>query len=367
MRDKLTKGNIEFLNELIQAYTAHLQHEMDPSRRKSISGEVNKFNAIRTTFHSFDKLGQILPSSKEEKLEKDESAYMTVEGGWQKIAIEDMARNFGRYGPDAISGLSELLLYSNALARAFGTDNLYYRGEHKYGYKLQSRAERKIPYEEGKVPGITSIEIEELRRFQDEFKSNLPYDFPNSDDLPDDNDPRWLPIMQHYDEKFGTRLLDITSSPFAGLYFACVSWHGTIDTKHDGLIYAFLPGGNMPIRGDYYDERPEKFDEEMDEISVNNVEDSFKEWKAPSTLRLYKSSTLSPRELAQDGSFLLKGALTDEYGFGQGFKFRVPSELKTRIAKELWVAGYTPKRIVRGPIGIEAHNNLGKLLRIRHI
>lgn len=45
--------------------------------------------------------------------------------------------------------------------------------------------------------------------------------------------------MQHHNEKFGTRLLDITSSIYTGLYFACIGWKGEIDSVNDGILYSF--------------------------------------------------------------------------------------------------------------------------------
>lgn len=367
MRKLLTKANIDFLSTLIDAYYAQFSHEFSKEKAAEIRDTANKFMSVKTSFHGFEKLGQILDSPAPLKLNTDETSYVNIEGGWRILALEELAKEFGRYGTDAISGLAELVLYTNALAKVFGTSNLFYRGENYYGYKLTSRAERYLDENEGQEAGITNREINELRRFQAEFKANLPYDFPTIGDLPDDDDPRWLPIMQHYDEKFGTRLLDITSSPFAGLYFACVSWDGSIDDSKDGLIYAFFPGGNMPIRGRYYDYIPENYDEEMDELPIENVELCFRDWEAPEVLRLYQSSFLTPRELAQDGSFLVKGALTDKYGFGQGFKFRVPAEVKVNIVRELWLAGYTPKRMVRGELGLAAHKKIESDLNFRSI
>jgi hypothetical protein len=359
VREKLTKGNIHFLSELLDAYQAQLLHDLDESRRKSVVYHVRDFAAAKTSLHHLDQLGQILPEPDKSILSPDRTTYITVDNGFRKLALEEVARTFGKYGGDAISSLPELLLYTTALAKAFGSRYLYYRGEPKYGYRLSSRAERHLGKSEGIEPGITSRELLELRRFQREFRSSPPYDISADAILDDDNDPRWLPIMQHYDEKFGTRLLDITSSPFSGSYFACVSWDGNIDETADGLIYAFLVGRlGATVHGHYFDETPEKYVEEMDDLPVSNLESCFRDWAAPHIPRLYQSSIASPRSIAQDGSFLVRGALTDEYDFGQGFKFRVPAEAKENLARELWLAGYTPSRMVRGEIGREAEKNL---------
>lgn len=360
-REKLTKGNIEFLSALMDAYQSQMLHDVDDAKKKSTFAEVSKFRSSKNCFHGLEELGQILPQIERPNAGKDETAYVSFTNGWETIAFEKMAREFGRFGAGTISSLAELLLYTNALALPLGAKNVFYRGEHHYGYKLQSRAQRNMADGDGVEPGITGKELEELHRFQKEFRADIPYDFQSAKELPDNSDPMWLPIMQHYDEKFGTRMIDITSSPFAGLYFACVSWDGNIASEKDGLVYSFYLGGAMRVRGSYFDMIPDKYDE-WDELPVENVKDSFKSWKSPEYWRIYQSSFGSPREIAQDGWFLLQGALTDKVGFGQGFKFRIPGEVKKEIAKELWLAGYTPSRMVRGPIGKEAHKNLGAAL-----
>jgi hypothetical protein len=168
--------------------------------------------------------------------------------------------------------------------------------------------------------------------------------------------------MQHYDEEFGTRMLDISSSIFAGLYFASVGWDGEIDTNHDGILYLFMRGTGLTARGYYYDQRSPDFDVEIDELAPKNLKSSFVDWPHPEYFRIYKSSTSSPRELAQDGWFLVRGVLNPKPQFGQGFKFKVPAAAKAQIAKQLWISGYTPERMVRGQKGYDAKTRLAETL-----
>ena len=164
-------------------------------------------------------------------------------------------------------------------------------------------------------------ELDEIDRFQNDVRrtSVLSKEIRNGAlFLPCRSDPRWLPLMQHYDEEFGTRMLDISSSIFAGLYFASVGWDGEIDTNHDGILYLFMRGTGLTARGYYYDQRSPDFDVEIDELAPKNLKSSFVDWPHPEYFRIYKSSTSSPRELAQDGWFLVRGVLNPKPQFGQG-------------------------------------------------
>jgi len=298
-------------------------------------------------------------------MEEDKTALLALNAGWHKLAMEHLVDTFGRFGMDAVGCVAEAVMYANAFGEKFDAQELYYRGEHRYGHELRSQAERNMVDKHAGEAGITTREIEELRRFQDQVAADPDkYSAISSDPiLNDENHPRWLPVMQHYDDDFGTRLLDISTSIHAGLYFACISWDGEINTDIDGVLYVLI-GGNpgMTVRGYYHEVIPEVFDPEYDDVAPESVEDSFKDWEAPTVFRIYKSGTMSERELAQDGLFLVKGSFDEGPGFGQSFKFRVPAEAKQRIARELWRAGYTPRRIVRGPKGESGHVKLAKEL-----
>ena len=247
-RQKPSKGNIEFFHKMIDSYIAQLSHEVPADKKDEIFKHLSNIQKAKTSLINLVRLEQISPTADKLVKKEDCSANLTMENGWDKVAFERMTAKLGRYGPDAISSIGELLIYSNALGDAFGTQKLYYRGEQEYGWPLKSRAERSLGGIDLTKPGLSVRELAEIKRFQKQFKAKLPYDFGGKTKLPLDNSPLWLPIMQHYDEEFGTRLLDISSSPFAGLYFACVGWDGLIDTSTDGIVYCFVTKG-MLIRG----------------------------------------------------------------------------------------------------------------------
>ena len=303
-------------------------------------------------------------------LPTDESAYMQHQGTWQELVAEKLVAHFGRDGMEAVSSVQEAVCYAYTLAEIFSTEQILFRGEHKYGNPLRSRAERRMEYPSDHGSGLTPREISELRRFQNEVASSpfLTKEIVmHGASLPSPSDPIWLPIMQHYDEEFGTRLLDLSSSIYTALYFACVDWNGVIDDSVDGILYLFMRGGGtggLIARGFYYDKKSDEFDPDFDELAPSDIAESFKDWCHAEYFRIYKSSSASPREVAQDGWFLVRGDLGDEPHFGQGFKFRIPAAAKSRIARQLWLTGYTPERMVRGPKGRDSREILKKYLGI---
>jgi hypothetical protein len=360
-RRKPTEGTTEFFSTYIDSFVAHAQTDWTPTNRDAVTLELNKLGTAKGAFGRLSALQQVDSIPPAIKLDVDQTPMARIDGGWHRLAMEHLVDRFGRYGQDAVGGIAEAMLYANALATAFGTHYIYYRGEHRYGHPLQSSAERKLGEHIDMAPGLTAREIDELRRFQDQVLGH-PETYPElatDPALANTNSPRWLPVMQHYDDEFGTRLLDVTTSVFAGLYFACVSWDGTINSEIDGLLYVFLRGnGGLIARGCYYEHAPPNFDPEYDDVTPESILDSFKSWDHPEVTRIYRSSTMSERELAQDGLFFVKGSLDEGPGLGQGFKLRVPAEIKETVAKELWWAGYTPRRILRGPRGESAHRKL---------
>lgn len=288
---------------------------------------------------------------------------LTIDESWQNLVISDVMR-FGENGPDAVGSVSEALLVANALARRWETDPLqiYYRGEEKYGWRLTSRAHRAI----GEFPGgggISDREVAELRRFQSEVLKDkqLSAEIFGSA-IPDEDHFTWLAAMQHYDRPFGTRMIDLTSSIFTGLYFACVDWSGNIDSDVDGRLSIFLGARSWRTFAASEDwERLENFDREIVDERPDEVSDAYKGLEYPSIPRLVRDAGTNSRLMAQDGFFLLP--VSEEPSWGQHFEIRIPGHVKRKIARELWHAGYTPDRIVRGATGRESTVKLRKDLR----
>lgn len=368
-RTKPTIGNLDWLGRYIHAFTAKLHHEIPPEQKNQVydlSGQLTRALLSLSQLKHFNRFTDI-PDKK--SLPEDKTSHLEYNAPWEISTFEIIASNFGKHGTGTVSCLEEAVCYAHALASLFESSRIFYRGEDHYGHELKSRAERHMQKDEISNLGITKNEIDELRRFQNEVESceDLKNEIiGNNNPIPRKNSPVWLPIMQHYDEAFGTRLLDISTSIYTGLYFSCISWDGNINSSKDGIIYVFLFGGHSApqVRGIYYDTRPEDFDNEFDDLAPTDVTQSFINWEAPEYYRIYKSSSSSPREIAQDGWFLVRGSLNAPSKFGNGFKFRVPADAKKCIAKQLWLNGYTPERMVRGQKGKAARRQLQSILGI---
>jgi len=364
-RPWLTSGNLELLANYVESLNAHFD---EPVRTvdQNIRDRVNQARqellagSARLNGYKDSEVTQVIPPRKplidSKGNSADQTSFMEPKP-WTQAVAEDMAVTLGRGGSGAIVSIAEALLVVNSLGHIHGTDKIYYRGEHKYGYELKSRAQRILDAENGgkieSTNGITDREIEELRRFQDQVKAdpNLISEASFRNILPEDNSPEWLPIMQHYDEKFGTRLLDITSSVFSGIHFACIDWNGNIDFDTDGILYVFLGHGR------YYQTQPTgTLNDEISEFVPDHVEDSFKGWRCPDYLHHYASTQSSLREIAQDGHFFVQSDLSLPFTIGAKgqFKICIPHWAKPRLIQELWFAGFTPEKMVRGPKGMTA-------------
>ena len=365
-----TKGNLDWFQKYLNAFIAKVLHEVPSAHKESIFIQARQLQSTLYPLSQLDTLERFSQVPQKLILPNDETANMEYNESWTNIVFEKIVSNFGQYGNQTVSSIEEAVCYSYTLAELFSSHQLFYRGEHHYGYALKSRAERNMDQSIDNNIGLTAREIEELYRFQREAKRSkfIKKEIKGKGFfLPNKNDPVWLPIMQHYDEEFGTRLLDISSSIYTGLYFSCIDWNGEVDTTQDGILYLFLRGGTgLTARGFYYDRKPDDFDPSFDDIAPKDIRKSFNNWEHPEYFRIYKSSSTSPREIAQDGWFLIRGDLNKPSQFGQGFKFRIPASAKLRIAKQLWLTGYTPERMVHGEKGIQARKRLGEILNMRY-
>lgn len=359
-RPWLTDGNIDFA---IAYQNSILTHFDNPVLETKKSQEALVYRqALQSAVSNYCQLQELMltkpipprETCKDKSGQSQDNSSFIEPSPYSLIIEEDIAQSFGRAGRGAVTTVAEALQVVNSLARPHQAERIYYRGEHRYGYALKSRAQRTMEVETGEslqnASGITEREIKELRRFQDDVKKDPIFqsEIIGSDRLPDDDDPEWLPIMQHYDEKFGTRLLDITSSIYTALHFACIDWNGNIDFETDGLLYIIFGHGRY-----YKYELTGDFDDEISEFVPKKVSDAFKNWKHPEFTHHFRSNQYSRREMAQDGFFLVQGDIGAKPSFGgkAHFKICIPWWAKARIIEELWFAGYTPERIIRGSKG----------------
>ncbi len=87
-----------------------------------------------------------------------------------------------------------------------------FRGQSNWQWELESSLRREANRQS--IPDIVERELGIIRRFKREY-SQYRGDSPTEDDY-----VQWMSIMRHFGGP--TRLLDITYSPFVGLYFAAI-------------------------------------------------------------------------------------------------------------------------------------------------
>ena len=121
--------------------------------------------------------------------------------------------------------------------------------------------------------------------------------FDDSELLSKDDSGLWS-IMQYYEEEYGKRMIDVTSSFFCALYFVCVNWDGSIDTSIDGKLYLFpyTPGREETQTPDTYKGQINGPEDQ----AYNSLDDYFKVDSSVKYLRFIISAVRNERALSQD-------------------------------------------------------------------
>lgn len=308
------------------------------------------------------------------------AALEAIISGEPKVDAEDCDRNYENWMDLVLRYLKEFNKYGNcyisscgeALLKTFGIKSfmnkgssvkpIFFRGEHIYGWELIPRIVRKTGLKHNDINSLdtTSEEIEYLKAFQKKYtNSKIKWLFQTRKKK---EDPNWWSLMAHYDDEVGTRMIDITSSIFCALYFACVDWDGEINTDEDGCLYFmwnnnWRPETENPTmrRGRIDDFRDQKQQSAMKYFSVHGN---------PDTLRFRESPDSNQRLIYQDGYFLWQPKFGKPLDIGQHHKFRIHKDSKMEILRELYSIGYTAKRIVRGKKGEESHKKICNQLGI---
>ncbi len=307
------------------------------------------------------------------------SPHHQIDRQWTDVILNELF-SFNSNGAEYICSISEATIKVHGLKNLLAhtsNDPMFFRGEHIFGWELISRLGRKHPLAWSNVNSkeVTPLELKFLKEFQLRVKSDKELEtkifgnsstaesgnvvwryiknlinkiFGNSHVLAD-NDVGWWSIMQHYDEDRGTRMIDITSSLYSALYFACADFiDGRVDDANDGKLYMFPhpPGRTETNTPDMFKEQVVGSEDQI-EITMEtyfNVKSSF------DVPRFRISPVMNNRALSQDGYFIWQRHFDKPFNFdklgGQIFPFRVHRDYKKSIIKELEAIGYTRNRIL---------------------
>ena len=277
------------------------------------------------------------------------SQHFQINDNWVKL-IQDEFFKFNNYGDEYICSTTEAMIKINGIKRPIDQFDkpMYFRGEHDFGWELKSRLGRKIKIEWDKTDSnkVTKEELELVKSFQKKVSENdaLKEKIFGTLSILDKNDSGWWSLMQHYDEEYGTRMIDVTSSIFCALYFACANWNGTVDKSVDGKLY-FFP--NKMGRGET--DIPDLSRGEIigtEDLTKKELEDYFTIGSSLDFPRFRISPTRNDRALSQDGYFIWQPKFDQPLDLAQHFAFRIHRDFKESILTELESMGYTRERIL---------------------
>lgn len=297
--------------------------------------------------------------------------------GWLQLILNELF-TFNAEGSAYITSVTECIIKTlgliNTHHQAFHRDLAYYRGHVDASWEIVSSIGRKISPDD--IPDdrnqVSRFELNALRSWQDKVFSSdgLQQDIFSEQPTYNSEDPRWWALKQHYDSDphtGGTRLIDWTSSPLAGLYFACIDWDGSINDSIDGGLYVAMTGAGRRFASEQYLEGIDRNNVDFYDKAGNTVENYFTLDRFTSYPRTVITEHESTRQLSQDGHFIFTSEFEkpiSEWGGAKPFFFVIPGSYKENIARELFSLGYTPRKIVRGRAGEGAHNNLMAQLNI---
>jgi hypothetical protein len=278
---------------------------------------------------------------------------------WMNIVLEYL-KEFNKYGNCYINSCGEALLKTfgikNLMNKGSNIKPIFFRGEHIYGRELIPRIVRTtgLRHCDSNLLEATKEELEHLRAFRWRYiRSNLKWYLQS---ILTGEKINWWSLMAHYDDRVGTRMIDITSSIFCALYFSCVDWDGSINTDVDGCLY-FLWNNNWRPDTD----RPHMSRGRIDDFRDQKQYSTNKYYSvhgSPDTLRFRESPDSNERLVYQDGYFIWQPKFGEPLDIGQHHKFRIHKDSKINILRELYSIGYTANRIVRGEKGKDSHRTI---------
>ncbi|MEQ1837464.1 MAG: FRG domain-containing protein [Candidatus Nitrotoga sp.] len=278
------------------------------------------------------------------------SPHFQVDQQWIDAALEELYK-FNSMGDEYVCSTVEAVIKCNGIKKLYDNYStpLYFRGEHKFGWDLKSRIGRKLnidwnvtdPY------NVTPEEKRLLAEFQERCQSNevtRTMVFGHAGELLPLDHSGWWSLMQHYDEDYGTRMIDLTASLYCALFFASANWDGTVDTSVDGKLYMFP---YQPGRGEtnFPDRHGNQLIGPEDERKYM-VDDYFKVENNLDYPRFRVSPARNDRVLSQDGYFMWQPYFDQSLYTFQIFPFRIHRDFKLSILKELASMGYTRDRVL---------------------
>jgi len=293
-----------------------------------------------------------------------------VDENWLKLVLQELGE-FNCNGVDYINSCSEALVKSHGIINCVYENpqtrkRIFYRGETNYGWLLRPRVGRgSCKYDPEAPLRATECELNYLAEFQEMVQNdanNMYEAISGQQTIPHDNDPTWWALMQHYDVEHGTRMIDITSSLFCGLFFACSNLDGTIDESTDGALYLIHSEHWRTESQNPYTRNGRIYGPE--DRMTNSVQEYFNIQNNIDTLRFREARDLNDRLTSQDGFFLWQPKFDETLDIPNCFKFRVYREAKKHILRELYSIGYTARRIVRSLQGEETHLRLCEELEL---
>ncbi len=325
---KVHEGSFRVLTKWLQWIQAALVEQGVP-HKPGDSGPVDMIDKA---------IGALYRNLKREPLSTNVpvSTHFQVNQTWIDLALRDLYQ-FNSMGDEYICSTVEAVIKCSGIKQAIDQyeEALFYRGEHNFGWELISRLGRKL-HIDWDATDPCQVTVEE-KRLLSEFQSRCASDstinsvvFGNSVPLPMHH-PGWWSLMQHYDEANGTRMIDVTSSLFCALFFACVNWDGTVDSSIDGKLYMFP---YQPGRGEILS--PKRFrehliDDEDEDEKQYTIDDYFNVEAHPNTPRFRVSPARNDRALSQDGFFVWQSFFDRPLKTYQIFPFRIHREYKHSI------------------------------------
>lgn len=338
---KLFKGNIRILVKHLERVKSIL-FERDLTQRPGNGSALDKIDKAIGALYQI----QLEPTSENIPV----SSHYQIQPNFIDASLDELFR-FNAMGDEYICSTMEAVVKCHGVKKIYDqySTECYFRGEHQFGWELKSRLGRKlqIDWSENDASKVTVAEIDFLRKFQDRCANDqvlnrkvfgrhglfLPLEHPG-----------WWSLMQHYDELNGTRMIDITSSLYCALFFACVDWDGAVNESLDGKLYMFP-----------YQPGTDKYDT----LHNENRRHSRSQHQALATIETYfdvdsdsdwpcfrESPVRNDRALSQDGYFVWQARFDNPLKTVQVFPFRVHRAFKNSILKELSAMGYTRDRIL---------------------